>query len=143
MIPAARALSHAGGVVYQLKDEAAEYLLIRPKSGVDEWLLPKGHIERGEMEENTALREVTEETGVVARIVRPLGDIEFALRGKTVVSRFFLMEGISEGSPTEQREHRWFPYKEALDVATHSQSRRLLEEAERTRLNYQHRTGRN
>lgn len=41
------------------------------------WSLPKGHVEQGETIEQAALREVTEETGLTAAIVAPLGIIDF------------------------------------------------------------------
>jgi ADP-ribose pyrophosphatase YjhB (NUDIX family) len=126
--------SHAGGVVYRLKQGRAEYVLIRPKSGANEWLLPKGHIEAGETEKEGALREVREETGVIARVICSLSDVKFSVREKSVHCRFFLMALESEGNAHEGREHTWFPYEEALQVATHTQTRGLLEKAERARV---------
>ena len=126
--------SHAGGVVYRLKKGIPEYLLIRPKSGADEWLLPKGHVEARETEEEGALREVREETGVVARVISSLGVIEFSAREKSVNCRFFLMTRESEGNAHEEREHAWFSYDEALRVATHSQTRNLLVKGEMARV---------
>src|SRR5690242_21793015 len=41
------------------------------------WSLPKGHIEEGETPEQTAVREVGEETGIVGAIIRPLGTIDY------------------------------------------------------------------
>jgi 8-oxo-dGTP pyrophosphatase MutT (NUDIX family) len=49
-------------VVYRRVDGAAHYLLIRDP--YDNWGLPKGHVERGETSEQTAVREVREETGI-------------------------------------------------------------------------------
>ena len=41
------------------------------------WSLPKGHIEEGETPEDTAVREVAEETGIIGEVVAPLGIIDF------------------------------------------------------------------
>src|ERR1700710_149332 len=41
------------------------------------WSLPKGHVEPGETIEDTAVREVREETGISGRILAPLGTIDF------------------------------------------------------------------
>ena len=41
------------------------------------WSLPKGHIEAGETPEDTAVREVAEETGIIGEVVAPLGIIDF------------------------------------------------------------------
>ncbi len=56
----------AGGIVV---DEAGRWLMIY-RNG--RWDLPKGHIEQGEDRETCAVREIAEETGVRARVVRPL-----------------------------------------------------------------------
>ncbi|NLM38164.1 MAG: NUDIX hydrolase [Firmicutes bacterium] len=61
----------AGGVVF--KDD--KIVSLRRKNGV--WLLPKGHVEPGETLEETAVREVREETGLVARVEAPLGETEY------------------------------------------------------------------
>lgn len=60
------AVEAAGGVVV---DDCGAWLLIR-RNG--RWDLPKGHVECGEGIEACAAREVEEETGVAARVVRPL-----------------------------------------------------------------------
>ena len=62
----------AGGVVF--KDD--KIVSLRRKNGV--WLMPKGHVEPGETLEETAVREVWEETGLVARVEAPLGVTEYS-----------------------------------------------------------------
>jgi len=82
----------AGGVVF--KD--GQVVLLRRHSG--EWVMPKGHLEPGETDEEAALREVEEETGLRARIVARLGETSYmfalpiwpAPRHKMV--HWFLME---------------------------------------------------
>lgn len=63
-----RAVEAAGGVVV---DERGAWLMIR-RNG--RWDLPKGHVEPGEEPTACAEREIEEETGVAARVVRPLCD---------------------------------------------------------------------
>ena len=72
----------AGGVVVRPGAEGYEVLLIGRKRYGD-WSLPKGHLEPGETEEQAALREVEEETGVVGRIVAPLGVIRYPITGRS------------------------------------------------------------
>jgi ADP-ribose pyrophosphatase YjhB (NUDIX family) len=96
--------SHAGGVVYRAANRRVEYLLVRPKRSQDEWVLPKGHIESGESCEQAAIREVREETGVVARIIAPLRTTEFVTNGKLVRIKFFLMQFVAQRSASETRE---------------------------------------
>ena len=63
--------SSAGGVVVNARGEIA-IVLQRARGRGLRWTLPKGRIDRGESAETAALREVHEETGLRARIVRPL-----------------------------------------------------------------------
>ncbi|HMN19006.1 MAG TPA: NUDIX domain-containing protein [Candidatus Moranbacteria bacterium] len=58
-----------GAVIVRFENETPLYLLLKYRSG--QWDLPKGHMEKGEKEEDTLQREVQEETG--------LRDIERAL----------------------------------------------------------------
>lgn len=66
-----RKWSSAGGVVTNLRGEIA-IVLQRDRKNRLHWTLPKGRIDRGESAEAAALREVYEETGLRARLVRPL-----------------------------------------------------------------------
>jgi 8-oxo-dGTP pyrophosphatase MutT (NUDIX family) len=62
----------AGGIVVR----GDRVLLIATQNG-RRWQLPKGHIEAGESPEQTAVREVREETGVTGRVVAPLPEVEY------------------------------------------------------------------
>lgn len=86
--------SHAGGVVFRHRKNCVEYLLVRAKEAPHEWVLPKGHIERGEDMKQTAVREVREETGVWARITRPLKCESFLVDETTIHVQFYLMEAV-------------------------------------------------
>ncbi len=56
-----------GAVVYAVTAEGIQYLLIHSHKGF--WAFPKGHVEHGETEHDTAAREIWEETGVRVRFV--------------------------------------------------------------------------
>ena len=120
-------------MVYRLANEKVEYLLVRPKRGQDEWVLPKGHIEPGEESEQTAIREVEEETGVVARIIAPLQVTEFEINGHLVRVKFFLMQFVAQRSSSERRATKWAATRTALALLTHQQNRELLRSAEQKR----------
>ena len=90
------------------------------------WTLPKGTPAVGETVEETALREVREETGIQTRIVDDLGSIQysFARRGvrfnKEV--RHFLMEAVGGDvalHDAEYDEARWFAFADALTQLTY------------------------
>ena len=94
----------AGGVVLRRAGPAspAQVLLVRYRSG--DWAFPKGHIEGSETPEQTAVREVQEETGVRARILGPLPTTRYTNdRREAREITWFLMEA-HEAQPGEQLE---------------------------------------
>jgi len=128
----------AGGVVVQDGPEGAEVALAarRTRKGDLAWGLPKGVVEPGEQPEQTALREVQEETGLHAEIIRPLGDISywFVWDGERVRKKvaFFLMRAV--GGDTSLHDHemeeiRWFPLAQAVKKATYPSERDVIRRA--------------
>src|SRR5919197_4192451 len=109
----------AGGVVVRDRDATREVVLAaRHSDGT--WVFPKGTPDRGEELEDTAVREVEEETGLKVRILAPIGstDYWFAAPGERVhkVVHFFLMEptGGDVAAPDhEYDEVPWGPLDEA------------------------------
>jgi ADP-ribose pyrophosphatase YjhB (NUDIX family) len=129
--------THAGGVIYKLKDGMAYYLLVRPKSNKDEWVLPKGHIEQGEGHGEAALREVREETGAVVRLICPVASTEFKTEKENVHAKFYLMECLYEGNASETRAREWFPLEKALELLSFAENKHVLQESERKRVGLQ------
>lgn len=79
----------AGGVVFNPKKEV---LLIRDRLGY--WCFPKGHVDRGENLEQTALREVEEETGIVGKVKAELSTTQYTNnKGIARQIHWFLMRG--------------------------------------------------
>lgn len=120
----------AGGVVIRRGTRGAEVLLAG-REGV--WVLPKGTPDSDERIEETAAREVREETGLEVRIVRPLGTIEywFALPRERVhkTVHFFLME--ATGGDTSRHDHeydevRWVPAEDAKRMLSFETYREML-----------------
>jgi 8-oxo-dGTP pyrophosphatase MutT (NUDIX family) len=114
----------AGGVVVRRVRGAWKVAAIRPAGKDNVWALPKGLIGRGESAADTAVREVTEETGVEARLVEKLGDIRYVYTwaGERVfkVVSFFLLrysKGRLGNLPAAYRhevaETRWLGLEEA------------------------------
>jgi diadenosine hexaphosphate hydrolase (ATP-forming) len=113
-------------VVFRRLDDQVEYLLVRPKKGSPEWVLPKGHIERGEGIRETAVREVREETGIWASIRDELECVSFVVDGEPISVQFYLMEAVGRGCPSELRKHAWMRLDEAAGNASHPETQRLL-----------------
>ncbi len=129
----------AGGIVIRYQEGTPELVLgrrRRERDGVT-WTLPKGTPVPGETTEQTALREVTEETGLQVRITAPFDSIEywFVQAGtrihKTV--HYFLMEptgGDLDGHDHEFEEVRWVPLRDAAGLLTFETERSLVHHAE-------------
>jgi 8-oxo-dGTP pyrophosphatase MutT (NUDIX family) len=134
---ATRATS-CGGVVLRKNGEQIELCLgmrRRERAG-ESWTLPKGTPDNGETVEQTAVREVNEETGLEVRIVAPVGDIDyfFTMSGERIhkTVHYFLMEPV--GGSLEEHDHefedvRFFPVPEALAILTFPTERQLVEQA--------------
>lgn len=133
-----RRQTSAGGVVIRDGVHGQEVLLAsrRTRRGELVWGLPKGLVEDGEDPQETALREVLEETGYRGEVRAPLGEVSywFVWEGtrirKTV--HFFLMDDSGrdpEERDLEMEEVRWFPLDEAADVAGFSSEKDVIRKA--------------
>src|SRR5690625_4223675 len=69
----------AGGVVVKVEDGQAFVAIIarRNRAGRLEWCLPKGHLEGTETAPEAAMREVEEETGIAAEVIRHIATIDY------------------------------------------------------------------
>ena len=98
------------------------------------WSLPKGHVEEGETPEEAALREVFEETGLVGRIVAPLGVIDFwfVVEDKRIhkTVHHFVIEAIGGELSDEDLEVEaveWIPFDQVVRKLAYGDERRLVE----------------
>jgi 8-oxo-dGTP pyrophosphatase MutT (NUDIX family) len=99
------------------------------------WSLPKGHVEAGETHEDTAVREVAEETGITGRVLAPLGTIDFwfVAEGRRVhktVHHFLLLAQAGELSDEdiEVEQVEWVPLAELGERLAYADERRLVEQ---------------
>jgi len=131
----------AGAIVFRMENSKPLYLLLHYPSAAktkrEYWDLPKGHIEKGESEEETVLREVKEETG--------LGDIKlfdgfreeirywFQFGGQKISKTVsFYLAQTKQEKITISSEHlnfQWSPYEEALRRLTYANAKRVLQRA--------------
>lgn len=128
----------AGVVVYYRRSGVSSYLLLHYNRGF--WDFPKGHIEGKETREETALRELHEETGLIVTL-QPDFQQEFSyffhipgaqeLVYKTV---YFFMGRTLTKKVVVSSEHIgyvWLPYQQALAQLTYENARDLLKKVHR------------
>jgi len=131
----------AGGVVVDVHHGVARLAVIarRNRAGRIEWCLPKGHLESDETLEQTAVREVAEETGIVGRVLVSLGTVDywFSAAGTRVhkVVHHYLLEATGgelsvAGDPdAEAIDVAWFPLGDVDSPLTFPNERRIAQAA--------------
>ena len=130
----------AGGVVVRKIRGGWHLAAIRPGGKTDVWALPKGLVGEGESPADTALREVTEETGVRGRLVEKLGDIRYVYtwEGERVfkIVSFYLVRysagrlgDITDEFRHEVAETRWLPLEDAPRLLAYGGEREMAAKA--------------
>ena len=125
--------SSCGAVVYRMINGVLRYLLIKNKRSAN-WGFPKGHIEPGETKEETAIREVLEETGVHIQI-HPgfVSHSEYTIQGKVEKSVSIFVAGTTDTQTVIQQEeiedYIWLDYQKALKTLKFENDRAILEKA--------------
>ncbi|MBS7362094.1 MAG: NUDIX domain-containing protein [Oscillospiraceae bacterium] len=125
--------SSCGAVVFRNDATEKKFLLIRNKRSAH-WGFPKGHIEPGENNEQTAIREVLEETGINIRVLPNFKKCsEYTIQGRIEKSvSIFLAETDDVEytiQPEEIEECGWFSYYDALKTLNYDNDKRILEQA--------------
>ncbi len=130
----------AGGVIYRPSSGGpfpfVEVALVSVKGG-KVWTLPKGKVDGKERLEETALREVSEETGLKGELAGKLGEITYwyYLPDKTRCKKtvhFFLMKylsGSTKDHDWEVDDAAWFHVEDAIRAVSYKGDREMLEKA--------------
>jgi 8-oxo-dGTP pyrophosphatase MutT (NUDIX family) len=130
-----------GGVIYRRSSNGIKYLIVQHASRSRHWSFPKGNVEVGETEEEAALREMEEESGLSREKLRVLKKLDkealyFLQRGRRSPVqpkrvKFFLTEntGGLVRVCSELLDHKWLNFREAILRLTHKQDRAILREA--------------
>ena len=124
-------VAHAGAIVFRDTAAGPHVLLVRAKKTPNDWIFPKGHVETGETEAQTARRELCEEAGIEGEPLGPIGTSEFQSGDELVRVKYYLFRYSGEASPGEGRESRWCTVDEGLGLLAFESARDLLRTARR------------
>ena len=120
----------AGGLVIRLDEDGILRILVVHRPQYDDWSLPKGKSDPGEIPEITAAREVQEETGVLADVIAPLAEVGYSVPdGRRKVVRYFAMRVQEEQEfiPNDEVDDiRWLTPDEAKEVLSYDHDRALI-----------------
>ena len=121
----------AGAVVLRDAPDGREVLVVhRPR--YDDWTLPKGKLDEGELLPVCAVREVGEETGVQIRIGTPLGLRTYPIGKQTKVVHWWVgvpTEEVSREADDEVDDVAWWPLAKAAEHLTYEDEREVLAQA--------------
>jgi 8-oxo-dGTP pyrophosphatase MutT (NUDIX family) len=120
----------AGGVVVRGEECVVIVPVKRSPRGERVLALPKGHPDGNESAEEAATREVREETGVVAELVEPLGEVAYwyqrksrSIHKRVRFFRFRYVSGNTDDHDDEIEQARWMPLAEAAEKLTYQGER--------------------
>lgn len=125
-----------GIIIYRTRDGLREYLILHYEKGHFDF--PKGHVEEGEDEKGTALRELKEETGIL--------HVEFQEGFREHISYlrerddkkyhkdvYFYLAEVDADKITLSNEHKgfeWLTFCDALETVTYDNAKELLRKAD-------------
>ena len=123
-----------GGVVFTRRDDEILYVIIRHRTG--HCGFPKGHMEPGETEQQTALREIREEVGLQCTLMegfRQQDQYHLPRKSGTVKQVVYFLAEFAEQEiviqPEEISQAYLLPFEEALNMLPFPEVRRILTEA--------------
>lgn len=124
----------SGGIVYR-KNKAGEMEILLIQDAKDRWTIPKGHIEEGEKPDQTARREIEEETGLKEMKVHAwLGKVDFRYRRQNSLVLIAMHVYLVEVSKYDQKlvkeewmnDIKWFSALDALDKIEYEDISKLI-----------------
>lgn len=125
-----RVIQAAGGLVFRESSKGKLKILVAHRPKYDDWSLPKGKADKGETPEETAVREVLEETGFHCRIVAPIGTSRYRINSGIKEVHWFAMRPLPDSPGFEKNkevdEIRWISRKRAKKELDYENDRQLV-----------------
>lgn len=123
----------SGAVVYRIIHDEVRYLLIKNKRSAN-WGFPKGHVERGETLEQTAIREVLEETGIHIKILPQFAfKSEYTIHGNIEKAVTIYLAKTHDTQTVIQKEeiddYMWLDFDKAMKTLKFVNDRNILKNA--------------
>jgi 8-oxo-dGTP diphosphatase len=121
-------------VVVRHAENGASEVLIVHRPAYDDWSFPKGKCEDGESEEEAAVREVEEETGLRCRLEHELTTTRYRdARGRPKTVRYWLVTPVGGRveAANEVDDVRFVPFAEARALLSYARDRDLVDLLER------------
>ena len=120
----------AGGIVFRTTKKGSLKVLVIHRPKYDDWSFPKGKAEPGETREQTAVREVLEETGYHCRIVTQIGTTRHRVSSGVKEVSWFAMRPLPDSRGFEENsevdEIRWLSRKATRGLLDYQQDRDLI-----------------
>lgn len=121
-----------GAVVYQFQDAQLYLLILKMRKG--HYSIPKGHVENQESEEETALREIKEETNLKVKIDTNFREVitYFPFEGVSKDVVFFVakyIDGEVKEQESEVEKAMWLNIEDALNILTHKSDQEVVKKA--------------
>lgn len=122
-----------GAVIYRRIDENIEFLCISHRND-GHWGFPKGHVEKNESEEQTAVREVSEESGLMVALIEGFRvSVEYLVKKETMKEVvFFLAEAGNQTVNIEVDEiadYKWLNFQHTKQLLSYKSSKEVLDKA--------------
>jgi ADP-ribose pyrophosphatase YjhB (NUDIX family) len=121
-------VTSCGAVTWRATEAGPAILLIQQFKGRDRWGIPKGHVNPGEAFEDTARREVKEETGVLIELGQALPPVTFTSRHEVKTVMSWLARPVGDHEPkhddpdNEVADARWFPISQLPEIVSYQRT---------------------
>ena len=124
-----------GALVFLREGDKVDFLILKHRLG-GHWSFPKGHVEQGESERQTALREIKEETGLDVRLMEGFRQkVSYSPRPGVSKDVVYFLASAPDSNTTMQeeevREIRWIDESKCQEYLTYQNDRLLLSAAKR------------